>query len=736
MKVRDAMTGDVLTMTPGRSLRDAAKFMADHNVGAVVIMDPEQPGPGSSPSATSYGRWARARARRRARLGAPDVHAAFADIEWDLEEAADTMAKGGFRHLVVVARASCAGSSRCATSCGCGGRAAAIAVSVSRRDLGRDRRRRVRRRRRRGDAARAPATRTSRLRARERVGGVWHHNTYPGAACDIPSHLYEFSFAPNPRLVAPLRAAGRDPGLPGGRRGERRRTDPDRTDVPPPASTTGAGCSRPARDARGRRADHRLRAALDAERAAAAGAGDFAGPAFHTARWRHDVPLAGRRVAVIGTGCSAIQVVPAIAAGRQLDVYQRSPGWTIPKLDFAYPASRAALFARFPALQRADRWPTRLPRLRCGRDDPPPLAAARLRGARAPADPRARSRTRRCAGRSRRATRSAASGSCSPTTGIRRSPATTSSSSKRPHRGDHAGRRATADGRERAADVLVLATGFKIHDFVAPMEIAGPARDARAGVGRRPARLPRRHRPRLPQPLPALRPEHQRRHRLGRRHDRGLDAPRARRAGRAAPRGRAAIEVRRDAAEAFDAGCARPCGDRLALGLHELVRRRATATTRASGRGRGRPTAAAPPAWTRTAYYGVLRAVGGPSSPRRGRARTRCRPRRRSSTGRSRCRRAPTGSRSARCRGRAGRSRGVEGGDAVLELDERLAHDLAGLAAAVGRRAVGQRLAGLVSVSRARASRSAASLSTHPAGICGVGLFEREVTGVAHARRR
>ena len=46
MKVRDAMTGDVLTMTPGRSLRDAAKFMADHNVGAVVIMDPEQPGPG------------------------------------------------------------------------------------------------------------------------------------------------------------------------------------------------------------------------------------------------------------------------------------------------------------------------------------------------------------------------------------------------------------------------------------------------------------------------------------------------------------------------------------------------------------------------------------------------------------------------------------------------------------------------------------------------------------------
>ena len=55
----------------------------------------------------------------------------------------------------------------------------------------------------------------------ERIGGVWHHNTYPGAACDVPSHLYEFSFAPNPQLVAPLRAPGRDPGLPRGRRARR-----------------------------------------------------------------------------------------------------------------------------------------------------------------------------------------------------------------------------------------------------------------------------------------------------------------------------------------------------------------------------------------------------------------------------------------------------------------------------------------------------------------------------------
>ena len=86
------------------------------------------------------------------------------------------------------------------------------------------------------------------------------------------------------------------------------------------------------------------------------GLDDFAGPAFHTARWRHDVDLTGRRVAVVGTGCSAIQVVPAIQpAVAQLDVYQRSPGWTIPKLDFAYKERTLRLFERFPALQRLDR---------------------------------------------------------------------------------------------------------------------------------------------------------------------------------------------------------------------------------------------------------------------------------------------------------------------------------------------------------------------------------------------
>ena len=103
MTVRDAMTGDVLTMTPGRSLREAATFMADHHVGAVVIMDPEQPGPGIFTERDLLQSIGKGESPDAEYLSEHlTVDAAFADIEWDLEEAADTMAKGGFRHLVVL----------------------------------------------------------------------------------------------------------------------------------------------------------------------------------------------------------------------------------------------------------------------------------------------------------------------------------------------------------------------------------------------------------------------------------------------------------------------------------------------------------------------------------------------------------------------------------------------------------------------------------------------------------
>ena len=103
VRVRDAMTERVLTMSPDRSLRDAAQFMTEHNVGAAVILDPEEPGPGIVTE--------RDVVRSLGSGEDPDrelirdhltSRATFADADWDLQQAADAMAKGGFRHLVVV----------------------------------------------------------------------------------------------------------------------------------------------------------------------------------------------------------------------------------------------------------------------------------------------------------------------------------------------------------------------------------------------------------------------------------------------------------------------------------------------------------------------------------------------------------------------------------------------------------------------------------------------------------
>ena len=110
VKVRDAMTEDVFTITPGLSLREAAEFMVQHNVGAAVIMDPEEPGPGIVTE--------RDIVRSLGSGEDPDTelirnhltsNATFADADWSLEEAADAMARGGFRHLVVVRDGELAG---------------------------------------------------------------------------------------------------------------------------------------------------------------------------------------------------------------------------------------------------------------------------------------------------------------------------------------------------------------------------------------------------------------------------------------------------------------------------------------------------------------------------------------------------------------------------------------------------------------------------------------------------
>ena len=171
----------------------------------------------------------------------------------------------------------------------------------------------------------------------ERIGGVWHHNTYPGAACDIPSHLYEFSFAPNPRWSrryapqAEIQAYLDDI--------VRRYALRVRTGVEVTAARWDGERWRLETDRGPHEADVLITACGQLSVPSVPrlpGLDRFRGPAFHTARWRHDVELGGRRVAVIGTGCSAIQVVPAIQPlVERVVVYQRCPagrcrGWTSP----------------------------------------------------------------------------------------------------------------------------------------------------------------------------------------------------------------------------------------------------------------------------------------------------------------------------------------------------------------------------------------------------------------------
>jgi cation diffusion facilitator CzcD-associated flavoprotein CzcO len=313
----------------------------------------------------------------------------------------------------------------------------------------------------------------------ERVGGVWNHNTYPGAACDVPSHLYEFSFAPNPhwsRRYAPqgeiqayLEDVARRHGVL-----EKVRTN---TEVTGASWQEHSGRWLLETSAGAHEADILVTACGQLsvpKMPKVPGLDSFAGPAFHTSQWRHDVDLSGKRVAVIGTGCSAIQVVPAIQPKvAALDVYQRSPGWTFPKMDFAYSERAQGLFERFPWLQRLDRmgvfafmelgaaamtghrWLLKPFRAVARRQIKSAIADERLRAKVTPEDEIGCKRLMLTDEWYPTLTR--------PNVELITDPiAEITASGVR-----------LLDGSERPADVLVLATGFKTHGFVAPMEITG-----------------------------------------------------------------------------------------------------------------------------------------------------------------------------------------------------------------------------------------------------------------------
>jgi cation diffusion facilitator CzcD-associated flavoprotein CzcO len=190
------------------------------------------------------------------------------------------------------------------------------------------------------------------------LGGTWRYNTYPGCACDVPSHLYSFSFAqrrdwsrlcsPQEEILRYLEGVGRDQGV-------------DRLVV---GDTLVSACrwdeetrrwTVSSSDGRSWEADSVIVATGQLHQPAVPrlhGEEEFAGHAFHSAAWDHDYDLRGKRVAVVGTGASAVQFVPEIAAQvERLHVFQRTGNWFMPRRNRPYPEPIKAIFEHVPGVQ-------------------------------------------------------------------------------------------------------------------------------------------------------------------------------------------------------------------------------------------------------------------------------------------------------------------------------------------------------------------------------------------------
>lgn len=193
------------------------------------------------------------------------------------------------------------------------------------------------------------------------LGGVWRENTYPGCACDVPSALYSYSFAPNPKWSrvfagqAEIKQYLQDVA--------------DKHDVMRHVKFQHEALSAGWSDAAScwliqtSQGEFRARFVIMAcgpmhepVLPQVPGLDSFSGEIFHSSQWRHDIDLKGKRVAVVGTGASAIQFVPAIQPMvAQMTVFQRTPHWVLPKMDQALPPLIQALFKRLPLVQKAVR---------------------------------------------------------------------------------------------------------------------------------------------------------------------------------------------------------------------------------------------------------------------------------------------------------------------------------------------------------------------------------------------
>jgi cation diffusion facilitator CzcD-associated flavoprotein CzcO len=193
------------------------------------------------------------------------------------------------------------------------------------------------------------------LERAEDVGGAWRDNTYPGVACDVPSPLYSFSFRTNPdwsRMYSPgpeiweyLRGAAREEGLL-----PHLRFGADMLDARWDEALQRWIVQTP----RGEFRSEVLVAATghltDVKYPEVPGLETFTGDLFHSARWNHDLPLEGKRIGVVGTGASAIQIVPALTSvASELVVLQRSAPYVRPRNDRAFSDAEKRLFQRDPS---------------------------------------------------------------------------------------------------------------------------------------------------------------------------------------------------------------------------------------------------------------------------------------------------------------------------------------------------------------------------------------------------
>jgi cation diffusion facilitator CzcD-associated flavoprotein CzcO len=195
----------------------------------------------------------------------------------------------------------------------------------------------------------------------EDLGGTWRDNTYPGLTCDVPSLLYSFSFRPwrwsrrfpaRAEILAYLHGLVAEHDLGSHLRLNR---GVEAADFDEPSAlwklTLSDGGTLEATSVVSAVGQLGSPALPDIP-----GREDFAGPSWHSGRWNHDVNLAGLRVAVIGTGASAIQFVPEIAkVAGHVDVYQRTAPYVLPKGDRPYREVEQVLFDRLPVLRKADR---------------------------------------------------------------------------------------------------------------------------------------------------------------------------------------------------------------------------------------------------------------------------------------------------------------------------------------------------------------------------------------------